>query len=400
MYIEISKILERETTIYLPLTKEEYFHLSYEKDNLDVVIYTETHRVHNHCIQSKKVISENLILGFLNGFFIPLKRTVCEEITFGINEPQTEIPYIITSVVVRHILYNENNLRFVVGYQQTDVGIKYFIMMEIEYDENNIYSAESTLMNLWLEKKMELGFSNFKFDELTIDILQHPSTRLLPFYYFDPNKSYRWAFKWDGVKTRLLQTETESYLVSDLNYEKCVKSNIPYNNMYFHLEELIDDDGTIKYILFEFLEAKYLGSSYFVTPTYNVAALDYHKGDTFKIDEKYLGEYQCFYEPPLGNNIQLTEGHIIFQNDNKIKYKIPTIDGKIIIVNNKNLVLFGEKIKHNYKTPLCVDKIYEFTMSKSMELVLLRERKDRIIQSTTLEYNNFIKAINIYYNNN
>src|SRR5699024_5175815 len=140
-----------------------------------------------------------------------------------------------------------------------DNGVRYFATMEIEYNEGEEYSAEEKLISTWFEMTIKLLLGNFEFDKLNIDVLQHPSPKLLPFWKFDKKEPYLWAHKWDGVKTRLLQTTEFSYMVSDLNYEAKVTSNLPYNNMYFHLEEVIID-GQPQYILFEFLEASYQGN--------------------------------------------------------------------------------------------------------------------------------------------
>lgn len=409
----------------------------YSVDNL--FIFNNGDRVSRRSFERKTTLSTRNLLGFYKDEFYPISRTISNEHRLPAKDMDLNS---INKTICRYIqyykfaivkngkqLFNDDNddgnndehdieefeltpndfeyndkiVTVRVSYNKITcvAGSKYTIEYEIEYPPDSLYGEilkyENILMYCVNKDQRYCRKGVIKLNNMFSCIM----SKVQMWHCFNQEVPYQWAYKWNGIKGKLLITEDVddkntqqlAYLWPDAN-EIQTK---PYTN--FNLDilknicvsvEIMDDC----IVIIEVIGGLYNGDIFTTEPRTNINILKYMrnkiKRDKTTIDNKPL-IVQQFYSGNMPNVYDETkfDGFIIVQNDLIIKWKIPTIDVKC--VSEKSYSVAGQtfQLKHTG----VVGKIYEM----SYNFKILRERNDRIIGSSVQEYNVFIESVKLIH---
>lgn len=397
--------------------------------SIDVLfLYRNGVRLSGRQLQRKVTTNCRNLLSFYHNYWYAIKRTTATETLVGNNDREVN-SIEIEKIIFRCTTYEHNGLRVSYNCEETNHGFKYNVEYEIEYPANSSYTeilaAERKLMRLIHQNVKHRLVER---EKLTLEtIFSCVMSKVQMWHCFDPKQQYMWAYKWNGVKAKMLITSTQlsdadnkpnnvgylTYLWPDANNVETVQCHGPpsivgaMQNLCL-LVELLDD----QIIVIEAIGALINGVIYTTEPATNVAILQYfrkkqkHHGtdsNPLRLGAKPM-RFQEFFDSqlPQSYNMDLHDGFVICQNDIIIKWKIPTIDVKCVApytftvagntintmdIHNNNIddassvstdtVIMGE-----------VGKIYELSHKHE----ILRQRNDRIAPSTEQEYKIFLES--------
>ena len=404
-------------------------------------------RLANRKLENKITLENKNVLFFFKNKFFPIIRSVSSETQFFFNKNDDDNDddnnnddddddddenffFNIIKSTYRFILYNENNLRLCVNKNSCEYGSNYTLTCEIEYKKNynykDIYKAEKLMFDKFCN--IFLFLSDFKKENVSLDFLFAcivPKVQVwdcFNFKKYNSDKNLKWAFKWDGIKAKMLINENLNvYLWPDADEVQQLtvvfKSDIKKLNFLKNLclqVELMSDCIIIVHVIAAIYQNNEL---FFLEPFLNLKVLNFiEKKIKTPIFFKYktnrlklvVQKFFNYTKTPIplssssSSSLSLQQkkkkceydGFIFIQNNLIIKWKLPTIDVKCIA---PCVFLVGKKekiyLKHgNFAKTGC---IYEL----SNEFKILRKRKDRLTCSTDNEYKIFLKSIkNIKYN--
>jgi hypothetical protein len=381
---------EFESTISIPIDREEF---TRAKGNTDVIfLFNDGLRMSERRIEKKITISVKRVFGFYEGFIYPISRTSANETPMAINE------YSMVSKVIHRIIRKlPNGIRVSYNKEELEKGERYNVEYEIEYAQETPYSEivalERELMSAAAANNHYGVTISMKLDTIFACVM----TKVQLWHLFNENEPYLWAYKWNGVKAKLMIDENEkiAYVWPDASnisavpfrgYHKFLK------NLCF-LVELMED----RIVIIEVIGSKFWDNQTYMTePITNVNILRYLNDITIMEDGKttmYVDNkpliVQKFYDPPKAETYDksLYDGIIIVQNEEIIKWKMPTVDVKCTgpytyVVANEVLKLSEHGIK---------DAIYEI----SPMYKIIRRRTDRIACSTEKEFQVFLKSVDL-----
>lgn len=401
---------------------------------IDVLfLYKNGVRLSGRKLQRKVTTNCRNLLSFYHNHWYAIKRTTATETdvdtrTSTSNEANS---IDIEKVIFRCVTYDEQGLRVSYNREETEHGFKYNVEYEIEYAENSTYTeilaAERKLMRLIHNNAKHRLIQR---EQLTLEtIFSCVMSKVQMWHCFDPKQSYMWAYKWNGVKAKLLITNQPdscgsgylTYLWPDANNVDTVQCHGPKSivgamqNLCL-LVELLED----RIVVIETIGALINNIIYTTEPATNVAILQYFRKKLKACRSQGLGplrlnnkpiQFQEFYDSKLPDNynMELHDGFIICQNDIVIKWKIPTVDVKCIAPytftvageffntnnasteSNSTLAkMLTDGIESTAPAPIVgeIGKIYE--MSYKHEI--LRQRNDRIAASSDQEYKIFVES--------
>ncbi|ATY70197.1 late expression factor 4 [Tomelloso virus] len=383
---------EWETTISINSIESEYLQaLNNENHKTDVIfLLSEGMRLSNRTVQKKTTTSKRRLLTYYKQQWTPLERTIAIEEAC---HPTKTL--IVEKCIHRVIIYESGGLRISHNKEVCALGEKYNIEYEIEYPEKSEYSdilrCERKLIKTFLQHNHVI-----KRDIMTrIDMFSCVMSKVQMWNCFDANQSYLWAYKWNGIKSKILITDCKSpnddasfitYVWSDnstITNKMCRGKNIHHLINICCAVEIMDD----KIIIIEAIGTMIDGEIYTTEPMANASFLkhlDSLLADDVYIDDKPL-QVQRFYPPELPNSYgKDCDGFVIIQNDLIIKWKIPTIDVKC--VTPYTFKVGSQMIPLNFIGE--PGKIYEITYKNEV----LRQRNDRLAASSDQEYAVFMES--------
>lgn len=379
--------IECESTIMFLINKDIY-----DKANSDykdyIFVYHNDVRISQRQVQKKHYISVDNVLGFHDNQLFPITRTVSEEIMEDIKKVP-EMP----SKITRRKIIMLDKYRLAFNAISCAKGTKYTLTCEIEYDQNTsmpiIWNLEIRLMDIMSQYLQYFDVNACRLEELFATVVP----KLQPFHTFNPSESYKWAYKWNGVKAKCMCHNGTAFLWKDADNIRIVSMSQSINILEKICLQVEVMEQNI--VIVEILAMSYNNILYTNEPHTNLKCLDFlHQKLTdvpLFIDNKAV-IIQQYYDSPKQEikDYNLHDGIIIMQDNKLIKWKYPTIDVKYIgdsqfAVGNTVITL------HNINIELITGGIYEI----SADYVILRRRNDRIACSNQQEYEIFLQAIDI-----
>lgn len=389
---------EWESTVTIPIDEATYnSHKSNAKVDI-IFLFDNGSRLAARRIERKITVFCRNLLSFYHNQWFPIRRTQAIEDLCRIDDAAS-----IVSAVHRIIVYHEKNLRVSYNKEECDDGVRYNVEYEIEYPENSEYQQI-----LFFERQLMMKIINDSYviqrSTMTLEnIFSCVMSKVQMWHCFDMNSNYIWAYKWNGVKAKMMITEEQcedgsnlTYIWPDAQYvktERAICSNINLLKNLCFLVELMDD-GTI--VIIEAIGTLVDSTIFTTEPMMNASILKYLKENI--VDLTISGRkvrIQEFYPAPMPEvyDINKFDGFIIIQNDMVIKWKAPTVDVKCI--GPYTYTVCGDTLTLN-DVEGEVDKIYEMSWSK----LILRERTDRKVSSGENEYRTFLKSVEYMSKNN
>ncbi|AYP97913.1 LEF-4 [Mauternbach virus] len=384
-----SLIDEWESTISRPITEQQYNKYKCKPYKCDVIfLFKDGTRLSCRTMQKKTTTYCRNLISFHKNKWYPIQRTT------AIESMQT-LPnhYTCDKIIYRIIVYHQKNLRVSYNMEECANGAKYNMEYEIEYQKDTPYHEilmyERKLINVAMSDNFEIKRQILSL----VDLFSYVMTKVQMWHCFNPLKDYIWAYKWNGIKAKLLITDKLSENGANLTYiwpdandiaiEECRGTNIsPLINFCFLVEIMADC-----IVLIEAIGASIEQNIYTTEPVTNSYVLKYLKDQKTQLT---IGNkpvvIQEFYSPPLPNFYDMTQfdGLIIIQDDMIIKWKIPTIDVKCI--DGFKYKVADAILTLNFEGN--IGKIYEMSYKNE----ILRERNDRIVDSSPQEYAVFLES--------
>lgn len=391
MHRHVANIVEWESTIHIPSDERTYKSAAHSAKGSDVIFLFENGtRLSARTMQRKITKTCRNVMGFYRNELFPIKRTTASEKLETINLK-------IEKAIHRLITYNKDGIRISHNKEEGPDGVRYNIEYEVEYEENTPYikilEHERRLMNAVLDGKHTIVRDIMSLENIFSCVM----CKVQMWHCFDPNLPYIWAYKWNGVKAKMLivdkilPEENGSYLTylwpdaNAVSTQQCRGgSNLSLLLNLCLLVEIMDDCiviiETIGFLVSDII--------YTTEPMTNASILKYLRDSLRDVSvggKKVL--IQEFYESKLPNTYDDSkfDGFIIIQNDMVIKWKAPTLDVKCVapftysVANNLlKLDLMGE-----------VGKIYEISCANTV----LRQRNDRLVSSSANEYDVFLESV-------
>lgn len=380
---------EWESFIFININESMFENIRNCKEDI-IFIFDDGIRITQREIQKKITNRKEHIVGFHDNKFFPITRTKSFEIKSKIGNGS------IIKVVHRKLILNRDNIRLSYNKVEIENGVKYVLQCEIEYeascDYEEILKHEKKLMTL-----INDYYHLLQLDEMCLQKIFSCNIRKLQVWNcFNPNQSYYWAYKWNGIKAKFIYSNKNIYIWPDgdniktatINQDDLLKLKI-IENLCLQVEIM---DSFI--IVVEIISLIYDNELYIVEPQTNISILNrlhnYYEHLNLTIDKK-LWKIQCYFKMPKPENYneEMYDGFIIFQNNISIKWKLPTIDVKYM--GEDNYEVAGKLIKLNSNNSISCEtgKIYEI----SADYMILRQRIDRLASSTEAELTIFLRSI-------
>lgn len=384
----IVRRIEWESTVTIPVNETTY-NAQKEKAKLDIIFFFDNDtRLSARRLERKTITQSRRLLNFYHNHWFPIKRTQATEDLCEIG-PHANV----VSAIHRLIVYNEEGLRVSYNKEECDSGVRYTVCYEIEYSSEtttyqHILLYERKLMAKLLEDNYDITRQTMTLENICECVM----SKVQMWHLFDSTFDYIWAYKWNGIKAKLLITSQTLSNGSNLTYiwpdAKPVKTECATScsldilmNLCF-LVEIMDD-----YIVIIEVIGTLIDKIYTTEPMMNASILKYLKYNIsdLKISNKpvYIQE---FYPAPMPSDYDKSkyDGFIVIQNDNVIKWKAPTIDVKCI--EPQKYTVAGQTFTLEHLG--VVGKIYEMSWTNK----ILRQRTDRIAASCEKEYDIFVKS--------
>lgn len=391
MHVQLKNI-EWESTITIPIDELQYNNVqtNYPDYKLDVIfLFNNDSRLSNRRIERKVVTSCRNLLGFYKSEWFPIKRTTAIEELCTL-DTSTQQPH---TAIHRRIVHNHNGLRVSYNKEDCEDGIKYTLQYEIEYPENSAYQDILYCERHLMRKVLNDGYVIKRTAMSLENIFSCVMSKVQMWHCFDGAKKYIWAYKWNGVKSKLMITNNTatadakmSYLWPDGNVvstQLCTGNNLHLLENLCLLVEIMP-----KYIVIIEVIGALVGDIIYTTePMMNAEILKYlHTNLT---DVSIKGNrvlVQRFYPNPMPSffDHELYDGFIIIQENEIIKWKQPTVDVKCEDGYSYSVAGTILTLEH-YGTK---DRIYEMTWQNK----ILRQRNDRITSSSENEYKIFLAS--------
>lgn len=385
--------IEWESTISIKTSESEYKEiLNNKKHSVDIIFLLQDGlRVSNRTVQKKTTLTRRKLLTYYKNHWIPLDRTTASEEMANLPSKVN-----VEKCIHRLIVYYQDNIRVSYNKEICSLGEKYNIEYEIEYisqsDYQKILIEERRLIELFLKH----GNSIQRCTMTRLDMFSCVMSKVQMWHCFNNKIPYIWAYKWNGIKSKMLITDNKqsdgsmlTYLWSDsakISNKMCRGTNIEHLINICCIVEILND----RLIIIEAIGTLIDGEIYTTEPMANASFLK--QLDTLLTNDVFIDDtpvyVQKFFPPPLPNRYGADcDGFIIIQDDLIIKWKIPTIDVKCLSPNtfkvgsnNLQLNFIGEP-----------GKIYEITYKYEV----LRQRNDRSAASDDHEYAIFLESSKI-----
>lgn len=419
-------IYEKESTIKLKITEETF--LKFQKKNNwhhDVIInYNNGARLSTRRYECKKTLSKDRIAVFHNKCFYPITRTNSTEEPLGKST-------LIGSIVKGAIRYfnvttpsADDSIKYVrmrqsVNKAENVHGVMYFLASEIEYNINIEYEEMLQVEHFMLETNKEFIHEHMATDALDRDdsckndMFISTAPKIQMWSQFNVEESYKWAYKWNGIKAKMMIKDGVMCLWPDSMPIKTHTFSTKNDNPY-DFDIAVKNLGKINFqveimptsiIIVHVLSVSYQKKVHLIDPYSSIDFLDFLRIKLPEIHVNFITldessqkmrlRFQRFFNPPKCNtfNQEKYDGFILVQRSMFIKWKQPTIDARFLggslfeVGNGNNIIQF--RLQSGHLSECKKDKIYEI----SSDLKILRHRIDRLFCSTYKEYQMFINSI-------
>uniref|UniRef100_A0A0C9R7Y1 ISN1_0 protein n=1 Tax=Fopius arisanus TaxID=64838 RepID=A0A0C9R7Y1_9HYME len=391
------KPTEWESTISIPTTREEFNRMldavkcevpvrcpSEGVLNDIIILFKNGVRLSRRRLEHKITLTTRNILGFHRGVSYPIVRTTAHE-ELASHPPLQDIERM-THRLVKFV----GQVRQTYNKEECEKGERYTLEYEIEYPGDTSYTEilrlESEMMDCAVQHKHFAAAQAMSLENIFACVM----SKVQMWHCFDDKQLYHWAYKWNGVKAKMMVQRDEdiAYLWPDAGVIKTQRfeGDVEVFANLCLLVEIMED----RVVIIEVIGSSFDGRIHTTEPRTNIEFLDHLNDSVSRCDGTRIGGksivVQAFYPPPKPDRYdeQLHDGFIIVQNDIIIKWKIPTLDVKCIApftysAANRNfyLDLEGE-----------VDAIYEISSSHK----ILRRRIDRIAPSSAEELETFLTS--------
>lgn len=362
-----------------------------------IFFFKDGSRLSNRRIERKIALSAKNVFGFYRGRVYPIERTVAHE-SLTVVDPFVEV----TKATRRKFRYLDGGIRLAYNREECAKGVRYTVEYEIEYGSDVAYEtmvlAEDRLMAAAIENGHFATTTEMSLENIFACVM----TKVQMWHCFDARLPYLWAYKWDGVKAKLIVREDsdKAYLWRDadnINVVPFVGSRDFLKNLCLVVEIL---DYAI--VIVEVVGSRFRDDRVYLSePSTNIAMLDYLRdwmehemvengGEAgVLVDGKPLLA-QTFFESPMPRYQPNRDydGFILVQNNTVIKWKMPTVDVRCVADN-----LYSVADKYLFELDYAGEKdaIYEI----SPDFKIVRKRNDRIVSSTEHEYSVFLESIKL-----
>lgn len=407
---------EWESTITIDIPESVYIdslHRAAPQTSDIIFIFEDKLRLSARNVQKKTTHTTTYVAGIYNEQLYPIKRTHSTEELVMLQTTFVE------KAIFRQILHHHEGVRISLNREEASYGTRFTCCGEIEYDGNistyeMVYANERKLMEL-----MEPWRVYIKFDELSLqDIFACIPTKVQVWHCADLTKPYQWAYKYNGVKAKLLFCK-ERGIVSiwpDSNHIKILSCDHIDSTDFLNCVCIQVEIMESFIVIVEIIGISYQQHIYNVEPKTTIKILKHLKklfskskytitGQLLNNEVKTYKIYiQTFKKGPLPMNDYIAElssdenyydGFIISQNNLMIKWKYPTFDA--CYIGNKKFVV-AENIE---LTNICIDHAYEIgkIYEISADWMVLRKRIDRIAPSSLNEYRVFLNSLQLLKKN-
>lgn len=412
------KTIEWESSITIPLTAETYNALleQYRIDSngisltYDIILYLANgSRISKRTCQKKTTTYSRRLLNYHRGHWIPIVRTTATEELIPIYLLEN------TAVVKKILRYylKKHPIRCALQAVYSSDGVCYQLCFEIEYQPQSEYLAilryERTLMSCVCDA-IEANSNLIRLQRQPMslkELFAHVMQKVQLWHNFNSCERYVWAYKWNGIKTKILITDVRTedglgyygYLWPDAHsiyVEKFYGKDVELLVNLCLLVEMMEQF----FVLIEVIGTVFEQHNYNMEPMANVNILCHLRkriNGTIRVGDHLTGRpirIQHFHisELPETYDVSLFDGFIIIQNNLIIKWKIPTIDVKCI-KETRYQCANGEIIFDLPQHVGIEGEIYEMTYNRD----ILRRRIDRVAPSNMEEYQMFWESTRRLY---
>jgi len=393
---------------------------TYKVEETVILIFDNNGRLASRAYQTKHIETREHVAVLFNGTFYPMLRTLAVETPLVLPLSMDVIPKVIKSVYRITVTRNggssdggKRKMRLSYNKEEDENGAFYNIACETEYDANTDYGTMIRYENEMLEKYLKFfKCAKFPIDAQNLnDLFACVAPKVQVWSCFNPIENYRWAYKWNGVKAKLMIKDDVAFLWPDANAVQTKKYNGDLkilNAINFQVELM-----STCIVLIHAISVSFFDKIYVIEPYTNVLLLDHIrpmlKDDCASIqgmenDGAYLPvRVQEYFDAPKPTTYDETrfDGFILTQDTLIIKWKQPTVDARYMgdgdfqIGNDVQMIKIqlddSERAIFNCE----VDGIYEL----SPKLSILRKRTDRLLCSTYREYEIFVKSVKLLNKN-
>lgn len=416
---------EKESTIKLRITEATFMKYTCTNNwNHDVIInYNDGCRLSERKFEQKKTLSKDRIAVFHKNCFYPVLRTYSSEELL----PSTIITGTITKCIDRFFIFikpaTDDNVSFIrlrqsINKAENAHGVMYFLACEIEYDKNAEYEDMLQAEHFMLDKCSDFIHENMatgaldRDDSCMNDMFIATAPKIQMWSQFNPEETYKWAYKWNGIKAKMMIKNKAMYIWPD---SMPIKTHTFYTN-----GSSVDYEAAVKFlerinfqieimetsiVIVHILSVSYQKKVHLIDSYSSIAFLDYLRMNITQIIIRFITldqsiqemrlRLQRFFDPPRRSTFNKSkyDGFILVQRSMFIKWKQPTIDAKYLgeskfeVGNGENIITFELQDEHLQTCEK--NKIYEI----SSDLKILRHRIDRLFCSTYREYQMFINSI-------
>lgn len=329
---------ENESSIKIFIDEEKF--KEYEGDVDLICIFDNKHRLSERNYQYKETIEKQTVLSSYKNYFVPIVRTKSIEYS----KPVTST--LIVKTTYRKIIYKEDNLRISLNKVESNDGVYYTCAGEIEYSENetyeNVIKFEHNLMHL-----LRNWFKHIIFDKLSNEsIYVFFSPKIQPIIFANFEESFYWAYKWNGIKGKMLCLDDKFILAPDLQNVQII--NFPHKVFETFKNTCIQVELLDNYIIVvELLGVIYNKKIYSMEPHSNIKFLnsltkmignekifleikdvDQNLTKRELLIQKYYNSEKVELPEEIYNNSY--DGFLINQKNILYKVKYPTIDVKYL----------------------------------------------------------------------
>lgn len=395
-------VVEWESTISLGVEKSVYD--AYRDGGAagrrlpcDVIFFfADGSRLSRRTAQRKVVVDSRRVLGFRDGRYYPVRRTRATETTIALDGTQA-----VVKAVHRLIYFCDDGARIAYDKEETENGVRYRLTGETEYPPTSSYEhiveRERALM-----RRVADRVGAVTPDRLTLsEIFSCVAPKVQTWTCFDPRRRFRWAFKWNGMKAKLIYLNGLVYVWPDAGEIRTCRyaGDLTCVERMCLQVELMDD----RVVVVEVIAVAFHGKIYTSEPSTNVAILD-HLAGTLPADATVDGQplvVQKFHGPPLPKHFDDSghDGFIIVQGELTIKWKPPTVDVKCtgpceytVGSENRTVIINLPRLDSDTEE---LEGIKGCIYEMSSNYRILRRRVDRLTCSTTREYTVFLESVRL-----
>lgn len=385
---------EWESTLSVPIDETEFVSVCRPDDprfaDDAIFCFKDDTRLSQRRLQRKVTVERRNVLGYLasRDLCYPIQRTTARETLMPTIECQD-----VTRCTHRRFYTTDHGVR--VAYERIccDRGLMYRVCYEIEYTGQTTYAEILEHEQRLMETAAANGHVAVPTPLELINMFGCVMTKVQPWHCFDEQQPYRWAYKWNGVKSKMIVDAEQrlSYLWPDAgaiyHADFHCRDYDALANVCL-LVELLDD----RVVIIETIGAQYSdGEVYTTEPQTNVRLLDRlhaRLGDDATVDGKPLSVQRYYDAPkPFLYDESLYDGFVIVQNDMVIKWKMPTID--VACVAPYTYQVGDDTILRLPDDEGEVDAIYEMSPDRR----IVRRRSDRIAASSQQEWQVFLASV-------